>query len=226
MSGAGEKRALEESGDASQVEEKNDPTPATSVEKEGLNSDEPAAKKTRADEAADKERAAQSITQQTVHNQLAPANQSVVHTPSFLQTGAGIWPDGMKPAVREKLEGLFVSGRCRRDEIDMKIMQSLAEFPESVGMQILSNFSDADMNSIRNKSAFLAGVMKRFRTETPLISSHAAPTMGAYGPGLGGFSSSLSADTGGMLPTVHSRLEAIFASGKVCSTCAYLRIFL
>ena len=221
---AGEKRTLEETAGEVAKEEANNnnaPSSTATVANEAPNPAEPASKKTRAEDSSEeKERAVLSestttTAQHTTLSQAAPLSQFTVNAPSFLQTGTGVWPEGMKPAVREKLEGIFASGRVRRDEIDMKIMQSLSEFSEAVGLQILSNFSDADMSSIRNKSAFLAGVMKRFRTETSLTVAHPTPTMGAYGPGLGGFSSGLSADTGGMLPTVHSRLEAIFASGKV-----------
>ena len=214
---AGEKRGLDDAAGNKQDEvSKEQPVSSTEPSNDNVtegdrNENEPASKRTRA-EAEE----AHPI-QNPVHTPSVSNLQSAAHVPqhSVIQGGSGPWPEGMKPAVREKLESLFASGRCRRDEIDLKIMQSLSEFPEAVGLQILSNFSDADMTSIRNKSAFLAGVMKRFRTEHPISSAHPPSTMGAYGPGLGGLSSSISADTGGMLPTVHARLEQIFASGKV-----------
>ena len=154
-----------------------------------------------------------------------PAPNSAVAAPSTTQpppaaqpplfhSDSSGWPEGMKPSVRERLETLFASGKCRRDEIDFKIMQSLSEFSEASALQILINFGEADMASIRNKSAFLAGVMKRFRTENPLGNALSAPSMGAYGPGLG-LSSSFSGDAAGMIPGVQARLESIFASGKV-----------
>lgn len=59
-------------------------------------------------------------------------------------------------------------------------MNSLSEFPDSVGVQILEHFADADMRSVRNKSAFLAGVMRRFRNE------HKGPYMGGGGGGMMG----------------------------------------
>jgi hypothetical protein len=203
MSSAGEKRVLEEGpeGESKGEESKGEVVALNTTSNDGDHA-EPASKRTRAE--ADAATTASAIGIQTATSNQAPS------TP-----GSGPWPESMKPAVREKLESLFSSGRCRRDEIDLKIMQSIAEFPEAVGLQILSNFSDADMTSIRNKSAFLAGVMKRFRTELPLSTAHHAPTMGAYGPGLGGLSSAVSAETGGMLPSIHAKLEQIFASGKV-----------
>jgi hypothetical protein len=206
MSAAGEKRTLEETDGEASKEANGQPVPSSEPAQEAAKLEEPAAKRTRAEE---EEKPNGVATQSESATQAPPAAQP----PVFHSDPSG-WPEGMKPSVRERLETLFASGKCRRDEIDFKIMQSLAEFSEASALQILINFGDADMASIRNKSAFLAGVMKRFRTENPLGGSHAVPSMGAYGPGLG-LTSSFSGDSSGMIPGVQARLESLFATGKV-----------
>ena len=207
MSVAGEKRTLEETDGEAAKETNAQPAPSSEPTQATEKLEEPAAKRTRADE---EEKPNAGVAAQSTA-QPSPASQPPLFDPSG-------WPEGMKPSVRERLEILFGSGKCRRDEIDLKIMQSLSEFSEASALQILINFGEADMASIRNKSAFLAGVMKRFRTENPLGNALSAPSMGAsmgaYGPGLG-LSSSFSGDSAGMIPGVQARLEAIFASGKV-----------
>jgi hypothetical protein len=212
MSVAGEKRTLEETdvGAAVKEEATEQPAPNSEPTQGEEKTEEPAAKRTRADE---EEKPTTGAATQS-NSQPPPAPQ-----PPLYQSDPSGWPEGMRPSVRERLEALFASGKCRRDEIDLKIMQSLSEFSEASALQILINFGEADMGSIRNKSAFLAGVMKRFRTENPLGNAlTSAPSMGAYGPGLG-LSSSFSGDAAGMIPGVQARLESIFASGKVRIPC-------
>jgi hypothetical protein len=70
-------------------------------------------------------------------------------------------PDALKPGVKARLEMLFASGKVQRDELDLKILTTLADFNEMQGGEILDNFAEANTASIRNKSAFLAGVIRR-----------------------------------------------------------------
>eukprot|EP00286_Rhodomonas_abbreviata_P022178 CAMPEP_0181292802 /NCGR_PEP_ID=MMETSP1101-20121128/2715_1 /TAXON_ID=46948 /ORGANISM="Rhodomonas abbreviata, Strain Caron Lab Isolate" /LENGTH=147 /DNA_ID=CAMNT_0023397325 /DNA_START=65 /DNA_END=505 /DNA_ORIENTATION=- len=122
--------------------------------------EEPAAKKAKADEAPSSAAATA---------QAAAAAASAALQASDAAGGAqppSRIPESLKPAVKAKLQWLFQTGKCREDEIDTKIMLSIAEFSDAVGVQILEHFAEADMNTVRNKSAFLAGVMRRFRNET------------------------------------------------------------
>jgi hypothetical protein len=74
-------------------------------------------------------------------------------------------PDGLKPGVKARLEMIFASGKVQRDELDEKILGSLAELSEAQGSEIVDHFAEANMGSIRNKSAFLAGVLRRCGTK-------------------------------------------------------------
>ena len=47
--------------------------------------------------------------------------------------------------------------------ITLRILDSLAQFPPEVGLDILGKFSEANPQNISNKSGFMAGIMRRFR---------------------------------------------------------------
>ena len=144
----------------------------------------------------------------------APATSGPASTPAYQQHESGPqFPDNMKPAVRARLEALFSAGKCRRDEIDLKILQSLSEFAEPAGLQIVSNFCEADMASIRNKSAFLAGVMKRFRADNPIVHSSAYGLAPGLAPGLGARASYIPPDK--MWPSVQAKLDSLYSLGKI-----------
>jgi hypothetical protein len=71
-------------------------------------------------------------------------------------------PDGLKPGVKARLEMIFASGKVQREELDEKILSSLADLSETQGSEIVDHFAEANMETIRNKSAFLAGVLRRY----------------------------------------------------------------
>uniref|UniRef100_A0A7S0EYD0 Heterogeneous nuclear ribonucleoprotein Q acidic domain-containing protein n=1 Tax=Hanusia phi TaxID=3032 RepID=A0A7S0EYD0_9CRYP len=126
-----------------------------------------------------------------------------------------------RPAIKAKLEWLYSTGKCRRDELDLKIVASLCDFSDSVGVQIIEHFCDADMATMRSKSAFLAGVIKRFRNESasvraplPLGMNIPAVPPPAY-TGMS-FQQPPGFPLGGLPPTVQQKLDSLFASGK-CS---------
>lgn len=56
--------------------------------------------------------------------------------------------------------------QMREDELDNKAIRELAEFSAEKGVQILEQFENSDLNNVRNKSAYLGGVMTRFRRQT------------------------------------------------------------
>eukprot|EP00281_Chroomonas_sp_CCMP1168_P026526 CAMPEP_0206228906 /NCGR_PEP_ID=MMETSP0047_2-20121206/9414_1 /ASSEMBLY_ACC=CAM_ASM_000192 /TAXON_ID=195065 /ORGANISM="Chroomonas mesostigmatica_cf, Strain CCMP1168" /LENGTH=394 /DNA_ID=CAMNT_0053652171 /DNA_START=2417 /DNA_END=3599 /DNA_ORIENTATION=+ len=138
-------------------------------------------------------------------------------------------PEQLKPGVRARLEMLFSSGKIGRDELDLKILSSLAEFPEVKGSEIVDHFADADTGSIRNKSAFLAGVIRRYRTEMQSMGGGGfGGGGGGYGGGGGGGLSGMAASYGGgyggppaagqgatLSPMVSAKLESIFSSGQI-----------
>lgn len=127
-------------------------------------------------------------------------------------------PLTLKAGLRAKLEGLIDSGKCTRANLDAKILSALGEFAEETAIEIIQHFSDADQNSMRSKSAFLAGVIKRFRQE-----QQGGGGMGGGAPYAGGQPGGASASfhgppaavNGELVPAVSEKLEAIFATGLV-----------
>ena len=92
---------------------------------------------------------------------LAPPAADTSGLPEVLNT---------RPATKAKLEWLFTTGKVTQAEMDQKIISSLCEFPDATGVQIVELFAEADMSSIRgNKCGYLAGVMKRFRSDARMF---------------------------------------------------------
>jgi hypothetical protein len=126
-------------------------------------------------------------------------------------------PLTLKAGLRAKLEELIDSGKCTRAHLDAKILASLGEFAEETAIEVIQHFSDADQASMRSKSAFLAGVIKRFKQE-----QQGGGAMGggssAGGPGGGAtpsFQGPPSAVNGEFVSSVQQKLDAIFATGMV-----------
>uniref|UniRef100_A0A7S4PPQ6 Heterogeneous nuclear ribonucleoprotein Q acidic domain-containing protein n=1 Tax=Guillardia theta TaxID=55529 RepID=A0A7S4PPQ6_GUITH len=152
--------------------------------------------------------------QEEAKGEITPAQEKPVESSSKL-------PEVLdsKPATKAKLEWLFSTGKCRRDELDSKIVASLCDFSDSVGVQIIEHFCDADMSTMRSKSAFLAGVIKRFRTEGAAV--RVMHPMGMNVPAVPPpaytgmvFQPSPMIPPAGLIPSVQQKLDALFASGK------------
>eukprot|EP00301_Raphidiophrys_heterophryoidea_P024701 c8105_g1_i1.p1 GENE.c8105_g1_i1~~c8105_g1_i1.p1 ORF type:complete len:493 (-),score=95.95 c8105_g1_i1:1152-2501(-) len=90
---------------------------------------------------------------------------SPVHAEKLTQSMSTLLPN-----VRDKMEAVFNSGVVRKDEIEACCMDSLRDFPEALACQIIDKFAEADMNTVRNKTAFFIGVLKRYRATTGLTS--------------------------------------------------------
>lgn len=126
-------------------------------------------------------------------------------------------PLTLKAGLRAKLEELIDSGKCTRAHLDAKILASLGEFAEETAIEVIQHFSDADQTNMRSKSAFLAGVIKRFKQE-----QQGGGAMGggssAGGPAGGStpsFQGPPSAVNGEFVSSVQQKLDAIFATGMV-----------
>lgn len=52
------------------------------------------------------------------------------------------------------------------DELDSKALRELADFPPDKRLEILQQFEQSDLKAVRNKAAYLGGVMTRFRRQT------------------------------------------------------------
>jgi len=71
-------------------------------------------------------------------------------------------------AVRAVLEGIISGGFLKAGEIDAYEMKSLAALPAERGVEVLYLFSEgANLKKAGNKSAFLAGIMRRQSASVP-----------------------------------------------------------
>ena len=73
------------------------------------------------------------------------------------------------PSVSAEIEKMVRMGALNMNDLDLSVQQQLAALPEHQAMQVMMKFREQNMYSIRNKSAFLSGVIKRIR-ET--VSAH------------------------------------------------------
>ena len=71
--------------------------------------------------------------------------------------------DGEEDARRGGLEGHH-GGEA--GELDERVLQALASLTEGDGIAALAEFMRADMSKIRNKSAYLSGVVSRIKGES------------------------------------------------------------
>ncbi|KAK3248748.1 hypothetical protein CYMTET_41795 [Cymbomonas tetramitiformis] len=69
------------------------------------------------------------------------------------------------PLSQEKIESLYTTGKVKRGELDGRSMQSLGNFKEEEVLEVLEQFGGPNLEGARNKSAYLAGVMKRYRAD-------------------------------------------------------------
>lgn len=73
---------------------------------------------------------------------------------------------GFPPRVTEKLLQLFQLGVINRQEVDIHILESLRELPESLAMTVLEKFGAANFAEIRNKGGYLASMINKSRKES------------------------------------------------------------
>lgn len=90
---------------------------------------------------------------------------------------------GFAGKVAEMLLQCHEQGIVTRGELDERVMDDLKALPERGGVAVLSEFMKKDMSRIRNKSAFLNGIICRVQEE--LQSDRSTSTLGDK-VGLGG----------------------------------------
>eukprot|EP01012_Entosiphon_sulcatum_P034182 TRINITY_DN4330_c0_g1_i1.p1 TRINITY_DN4330_c0_g1~~TRINITY_DN4330_c0_g1_i1.p1 ORF type:complete len:459 (-),score=89.25 TRINITY_DN4330_c0_g1_i1:574-1950(-) len=112
--------------------------------------------------------------------------------------------DGLSPIVSAKLEGLYESGVLHRGELDNRIIESLAQFPPAQALAILSKLSEADLSTVVNKNGFMAGIMRRFRSQLGQL---------AKGDRDAAITKSKQVQTT-LLPRVQVALEILFSGGR------------
>jgi hypothetical protein len=71
--------------------------------------------------------------------------------------------DGFPRRVHEALQRIFTEGSLRRDEMEDKILTALRALSETDALRALDQFGNEDMTRIRNKAAYLWGIVRNLR---------------------------------------------------------------
>lgn len=64
------------------------------------------------------------------------------------------------------------TGQVSVNDLDKQALDSLRGFDEQTGVEIIEKYCEADLTSIRNKTGFFVGIIKRYRLQAPTASSH------------------------------------------------------
>eukprot|EP00976_Prorocentrum_cordatum_P039918 810862-Prorocentrum_minimum.AAC.2 len=71
----------------------------------------------------------------------------------------------LSKATLDKLDSLIACGQLVDGELDARSLAALSEFTPKGTLEILDQFASPNMDQVRNKSAYLAGVMKRYKRD-------------------------------------------------------------
>jgi len=71
--------------------------------------------------------------------------------------------DGFPRRVHEALQRIFTEGSLRRDEMEDKVLTALRALSETDALRALDQFGNEDMSRIRNKAAYLGGIVRNLR---------------------------------------------------------------
>jgi hypothetical protein len=91
------------------------------------------------------------------------------YTPNHLHTHAH--KSGFTPRVQEMLQQAVDIGHVSKGDLDERALSDLKALPERGAIAVLSEFMKKDTTRIRNKSAFLNGIICRVQVRT-LVSVH------------------------------------------------------
>lgn len=124
--------------------------------------DERAAKRTKLDESNEstEDKAPASVEPPVEQPSSGSSAEASVAVSSDPQTEA---LKSLPASVRTEVENIFTSGKCRKDEIESCCIDSLRDFSEEQAMAIVKKFQEADLSTVRSKTAFFIGILKRFR---------------------------------------------------------------
>jgi hypothetical protein len=77
--------------------------------------------------------------------------------------GAGTGFMSLPPSIQYKFQELFNSGMLRPGEIEDSVFDSLKDFDEVTAMTMVDSFARTNLATVRNKTAFFIGILKRNR---------------------------------------------------------------
>ena len=80
--------------------------------------------------------------------QVGPMGQGVLQSTDFAKSQSPV---------------CFFSVQCKDGDVDDRALERLKGFPPETAVEILEQFKNSDLSKIRNRSAYLSGVMGRFR---------------------------------------------------------------
>ena len=90
--------------------------------------------------------------------------QHVAHTAQGLAEQASSIAS-LAPAVRDAIDDIFRLDGVRRVEMEPCCFESLRDFAEPVALRIVRDFRNADMRTLRDKTAFFCSILKRYRAQ-------------------------------------------------------------
>jgi hypothetical protein len=90
------------------------------------------------------------------------ANPYEAYAPQGIVTGSGAFSK-LNMASQLRIQELYNSGRARPGEIEDGVFDSLKDFNEHEQSEMVESFCNTDLATIRNKTAFFIGILKRFR---------------------------------------------------------------
>ncbi|KNC79309.1 hypothetical protein SARC_08292 [Sphaeroforma arctica JP610] len=93
-------------------------------------------------------------------------------------------------SVQMRISPLYQTGVLLQNDIEARVYESLAQFPEPVALDIASKFCESDLPRVNNKSGWLIGIMKRFRQTAPQGDGYHNGGYGGHGGSGGGYGNS------------------------------------
>ena len=85
---------------------------------------------------------------------------------SFTEFYSTLQGQGVSERLAAKIDYLVQSEVITPEELDDRAVDGLKEFSEDDAIQVIDQFAKSDLSHVQNKSAFLCGVMKTYRTKT------------------------------------------------------------
>lgn len=73
---------------------------------------------------------------------------------------------GIAKTVAKELIKIYETGKLTHEDLDERALDALKEYNPEDALQVLKSFCESNLEHVGNKSAFLCGQMKTFRTKT------------------------------------------------------------
>jgi len=113
-------------------------------------------------------------------------------------------PGVITPLVQGRLDKIFKAEFCKPADLDERVMKFLMEVPEEDALRALDEFSTSDKKLIKNFSAYLMGVLRKYGQASAAAAAGFWGGPAAEAPALG---------PGHITPKVQRVLDDIYKSG-------------